>query len=184
MDCWLLGLLNASVFLGCFRGWTNWYNLCDGWVVNYFFWTAAMAQSARMLASHAEGLVIESQTRQTWRVKPGVDSCNVKCSATGESVTGDDYYKRSTVNSNVSIPARTSRMEQKTPPFFKKENFLISNRFRMKCRDEFEFKKPLFFLFWLDQIALHFSSCEQILNEGKVRFNKLMFQGFCLNSFS
>ena len=77
-----------------------------------------MAQSARAFASQAEGLVFESQTRQTQGVKPGIDNSNVKRSATGESVTGDDYYKRSKVNGNVSIPARTSRMEQKTPPFF------------------------------------------------------------------
>ena len=87
-----------------------------------------MAQSARAFASQAEGLVFESQTRQTQGAKPGIDNSNVKRSATGESVTGDDYYKRSTVNSNVSIPARISCIEQKTPPpFFLKENFLISN---------------------------------------------------------
>ena len=77
-----------------------------------------MAQSARAFASQAEGLVFESQTRQTQGAKPGIDNSNVKRSATGESVTGDDYYKRSKVNGNVSIPARTSRMEQRPPPFF------------------------------------------------------------------
>ena len=51
-------------------------------------WLPTMAQSFRAFASHAEGLVFESQPRQTQLVITGSDSSTAKRSAIDVSVTG------------------------------------------------------------------------------------------------
>ena len=56
--------------------------------------TAAVEQSIRAFASQAEGLVFESQPRQTQGVEIGNDSSTAKRSATDVSVFGNDHYKR------------------------------------------------------------------------------------------
>ena len=50
--------------------------------------TAALAQSIRAFALHAEGMVFVSQPRQTYVVKTGSDSFTAKRLATGGSVRG------------------------------------------------------------------------------------------------
>ena len=50
--------------------------------------TAAVVKSVRAFDSHAEGLVFESQPRQTLVVKTGSNSSPGKRSATSVSVTG------------------------------------------------------------------------------------------------
>ena len=56
--------------------------------------TAAVEQSVRAFASQAEGLVFESQPRQTQGVEIGSDRSTAKRSATRVKVTGgDDHYK-------------------------------------------------------------------------------------------
>ena len=52
---------------------------------------AAVAQSVRAFASHAECWVFESHPRQTYVVNTGIDSSTAKRSATGASVTGLDF---------------------------------------------------------------------------------------------
>ena len=53
-----------------------------------FFEAAALAQSVRAFASHAEGWVFESQPPQAQLVKTDSDISTAKRSATGVSVTG------------------------------------------------------------------------------------------------